>query len=199
MTSLTRFEIDKRACKIVNVNLRTEIHGPDEIPAVDVKFEMEAPADILAYFGPQLRQSLYQRDPDQAELPGVDPALTVLRNPFIKTIALDYEVVGAGVTIGYGVAAGIELALAKVGKFKLEAKEGGTVKLTFVVQAQMRDDGPRGRLGGLLKHTVDVTATPPEPAAENAQQDWPFPNTIDGTGTGRRGKRGAGKGEARAH
>ena len=53
------FQLENQTCKISNVNLRAELHGEETKVAVDLKFDMKLSNDVLSYFDPTLKSSLY--------------------------------------------------------------------------------------------------------------------------------------------
>jgi hypothetical protein len=52
-------ELSKVPAEIRNENLRAEYAGADRKPAVDLKLQCKAPADVLAFFAPTLRAHLF--------------------------------------------------------------------------------------------------------------------------------------------
>lgn len=76
--------------KLVSVNVRSEKHGPELVPAVDLKLSMDAGNDILAKFHPDLKEALYfkadQEKDGQIALDGVESVTNLpnLRFPKIE-------------------------------------------------------------------------------------------------------------------
>jgi hypothetical protein len=137
------FEIQEFApVKMTNMNTRTEKHGVESVPAVDLNFSMDAMNSVLSNFDGGLLSALYHRvkttDDAQAELEGVEPItdLPNLRFPKLAPIKWDWKGMGYTLQIDYGLGAErcIELEGLEVGKIVLDCKEGGTVEVKFQVQ-----------------------------------------------------------------
>ncbi len=157
---------------LANVNARSEVHGEEREPAGDLKLEAFLPNDVLVEFDPALRSLLYhfddaqQRDlvdegrkGDPAYVP--DLRLPKLMGPF----RWDDEMQGATISLHVrGEKSRVELADVKVNNFQIEVQEGGTVLLSFRVQAHP-DERKFGKLCTLIQNEVEVTLTP---AAEEA-------------------------------
>ena len=163
------FDLHNATAHIRSVNLRTEKHGPEEVPCADLKIETKQPNSMLSEFGPQLRDALYWRAPtadgDQGSLDGVDEISDKpnLRCPEIETtFALKYEGAGYHITIDHGIngKSAIEIEGVDVNGLKFEAHEGGTI--TLVLRAQFEiDDKLAGKLAMLIGREVTITVTPP--------------------------------------
>lgn len=172
--------------KLSSVNVRAELHGKDPVPAVDLKFTVDAANDVLGVFHPALRSFLYQKaeagDDEQATLEGVAPVsdLTALRFPKMAPLAWIGDQSGMALTVDYGLGgeSNLELAECTATDFKIEAKEGGTVELTFKVQKSSPDERSMAKLCGLVKHDVEIMLTAPEPVQSDlkTEEAWPFPN-----------------------
>src|SRR5258708_7970995 len=79
----------------------------------------------------------------------------------------DGEMLGASVSLQVrGEKSRVELADAKVNNFQLEVQEGGTVLLSFRVQAHP-DERKFGKLCTLIQNEVQVTLTPAEEPPAN--------------------------------
>lgn len=163
------FELSNAIAHIRSVNLRTEKHGPEEVPCADLKIETRQPNGMLSEFGPQLRDALYWRAPtadgDQGKLDGVDEVSDKpnLRCPELAQVyALKYEGAGYGAVIEQGAtgARDIKIEGIEVNNLKFEAHEGGTI--TLVLRAQFEiDDKLAGKLAMLIGREVTITVTPP--------------------------------------
>ncbi|MEI7446599.1 MAG: hypothetical protein WCK28_17045 [Burkholderiales bacterium] len=164
------FSLSNARAKVRNVNLRAEKHGDEEVPAVDVAFELDRPSTDLAMFGSQLRDSLFWCDPAH-QAPGlldeIDPNSQKpnLRNPMLKgPFKVDRAYVGCEVTIDYGLGGDSNIVLdpVKVNGVKVEPVEGGSVRLSLRVQASKVDEKTAGRLAMMIDRETSITVVAPE-------------------------------------
>lgn len=155
------FDIHKKNCTLQHINLRDEKHGEDNVLAVDIKLQANFDGDILAEFAPDLRHSMYKKadDPDLADQGSDVP--TQLRFPKLaQPLKFGDEIIGAEVAVSYGIGE-ITLATSDINNFKVECKDGGTVSVTFRVQAKPTGE-QLAKLSMMLGATTEVTITPPE-------------------------------------
>ena len=133
--------------KLSSVNVRSEKHGPELVPAVDIKLAIDASNAVLDKFHPDLKESLYFKateddSDDQADLDGIEPVtdLPNLRFPKLEG-PLKWDLMGAGyaLTIDYGLGGNSNLVLhgCVINNFAFDAKEGGTVELALLVQHEV--------------------------------------------------------------
>jgi len=154
------FDIFKKDCTLQHINIRDEKHGEENVIAVDIKFAADFDGDILAEFGPGLRALFYVRNDggDLADQGNNQP--TALRFPkMVQPIKFDDEIIGAKVTVAYGLG-DIELDACNVNAFKIECKEGGTVRVSYRVQAKPTGE-QIAKLSQVLGSNVEVSITPP--------------------------------------
>lgn len=159
---------------LANVNARSEVHGEDREPAGDIKLECDRPNDILANFHPALKSLLfYYEDGRQRDLvddakkaePGFAPDL---RMPNLEyPVKWGEEMAGAHCELAIpGTKSVIILDPVKVNNFSIEPREGGTVSLSFRVQAHP-DEKAFGKLCSLIQTEVEVTLTAAEEVKGN--------------------------------
>ena len=171
----TTFELTGQRAKLISFNPRAELHGDESQPAGDLKISFRAASDCLAMFGSQLRDSLFWTDPGttaltQAELDGLEVDRKNLRNPqMVPPFKLDHEIVGGLVTIDYGIKDKIDLA-GSVNKFAVTPLEGGSVEITFRVQAEIESDDA-GRLCMLIGREITVDVEGPQAEPELGDED----------------------------
>lgn len=176
---MNSFSLDDARCKVRSVSFRTEKHGPEEVPAVDLKLDFTRPATDLAMFGPQLRDALFWRDPSAAEtslLDDIDPSLEEpnLRCPMLKgPFAIDVSYIGCAVTIEWGLGGPSDIVLdpCKVNRVRIEPLEGGSVVITLRVQYSGIDDKTAGRLAMLIDQETVVSIAAPETAEVEEEED----------------------------
>jgi len=155
MSKTEPFNLQKERCKLAHLNLRSELHGEESSPAIDLKFEFDSANNLLAKLHPDLRATYYCKDQNR-ELIESDH-LPALRFPLLDpTIGWKLEVPrtllrlhveGGDVVLGGG----------KTNNFKLTMKEGGTVNWSFRVQFSKPDPVAIAALSGLLQQVVPIT------------------------------------------
>lgn len=154
--------------RLASLTPRVEKHGDDNKPAVSIRIEIEAPNTLLDSIDPQIRHALYKPVDDQEQLPGVEPATPVLRcNSFDKhTLATAHE--GWTFAVDYGIdeAAPMVFGGCKVDKFSVDAKQGGSIVLSFRVGTSDIDADKVGRLAMHNGDDIAITLQAPEKPAD---------------------------------
>lgn len=159
--------------KLNSVNVRSEKHGLELVPAIDLKLTIDSSNDILKKFHADLLPSVYFKaapdDGEQQALDGIEPATTLPNLKFPKLDGpLKWDLMGAGYILvldyGLGGASNLELHGCEVNNFAFTCKEGGTVELQFRVQLTNVDEKIAGKLCTLAQHEVSITLTAPTPA-----------------------------------
>lgn len=157
--------------KLASVNIRSEKHGAELVPAVDLKLTLDASNDILAKFDATLKESLYAAVPkdetQQQDLEGVDPVSDLKKLKYPKlAMPIKWEHSGAGyeLLLDYGLGGDSNLVLeaCDVNNFSLDCKEGGTVELSLRVQASKVPEVILGKLAGLVQHDIHIILTAPK-------------------------------------
>lgn len=170
------FSLEKQMCKLQNFNPRPERHGEDPVSAADLKIEYAMPNDELAQFHPALKSLLYHFD-KKGDIDLVDQARDGDKNyaPHLRIDAIDSpiklktELVGATVSIDYGLASAIVLHGANINEFKLDPQPGGTVYVAFRIQAHP-DGTDAGKIYDLMGCEINLTIEPPSVTA-NMEDD----------------------------
>jgi hypothetical protein len=197
---MPQFSLDEMTqVTISNVNIRSELHGTEHVPAVDIDVKLTASNDILSMFHGSLKSMFYGEangaSGEQPELEGVPPvsSLTRLLCPYLEPISIKREHAGYELTIDHGTGGdrNIVMGQCEVNKFKVDLKEGGSVELKFRVQAAGLDEATLGKVGTLIGREVPLMLTAPEekqqelsPGEPKRGDSWPFPDKaepIDGT------------------
>lgn len=151
-----QYELQDAKAILANLNTRTEKHGPEQVPAADLKIDCFRPSDDLAHFGPRLKSDFFNdKSLDLAGGPAI--AHPELKGPH----KLNCSMTGAEVRIEYGVKSPIILKDVKVNGFQFDPKEGGSILLSFRVQCQP-DDTQIGKLYKLQGREINVTIIPAE-------------------------------------
>lgn len=158
--------INASQAKLSNLNPRIEKVGKDKTrPAADLKFTVNVHNSVLNLISAGLLHSLY-KNPDeqghQADLVAGGDAITTLRHPKAKAWASTEDWPGYFINIKCGDFDLQEIELDKVTLkgITADAKEGGTVELSFTVSGY-----PTGADVGVLYelqgHEVELTLSPP--------------------------------------
>lgn len=180
-----KFAIEEFAtAKLNSANFRSELHGEEHVPAVDLGFTQDVPNTILSYFDGFLLSALYYcsaASSGQKVIDGVDQVLPNLRFPKMVT-PIKWNDSGKGyyLEVDYGLGpdeSNIELDLCTVGGFQITPKEGGTVELKFRVQVSGSPLTEKvcGKLASLIQQEVKIKLLPPE--APQAEEETPPPPT----------------------
>lgn len=158
------FSLKRQSSKIAHLNVREEKHGEESVVAVDVKVQADVGNDFLDSLSPGLRAALYAPDGDQ--LAGLEAPLSLLRYPQLDSLhwnapmgGLAFVIHGARKSEDLEFGGNIEKALV------LDAKEGGTVALTFQVQIHP-DARELGALSSFLGRSTKVSVRPAEQSSE---------------------------------
>lgn len=181
----------KTPAKLAAVNVRSELHGKEHVPAVDLKITVNAGNSILDQLDPQLLEALYfcaaPAEDDQVPLDGVEPIthLPNLRFPKLgDTLAWQFTGAGYEFTLDFGLGGDSNLVIGgcQVNNIRISPKEGGTVELSFRVQASDVDEHILGKLAMLVQQDVEIYLVAPTPAqvAESVQSmESPFSNQAE--------------------
>lgn len=156
---------------------RTEHHGEEKVPAVTLGFRITGPNTILDLFGKpyDFRHALYMAPDDgQAQIEGVD------NTPLLRTVGLGViplalkKLEGWTLHIDHGIDEHDPIALGNcsVSKFKLDAFQGGSCELSFIVSTDDIDAEYGGLLLMMLGQQVPIRLIAPDPKVD----------AIDGTG-----------------
>lgn len=163
--------------KITSVNARSENHGDQLVPAVDVRFEMDLPnAQVLPAYASELLDAMYDRMhvDAQSSIPDIGPANTHLRFPQLGPLKWKAATVHENLEIDYGMGgkkSNIELHQVKCHRHALALKEGGTVTVSFTVSASHVSEQAIGRLGVRVQHEVHVVLSAGAPLEDEGEEE----------------------------
>lgn len=141
---------------------RVEKHGEDDVSAASLGLQIEAPNTILDLLSPSLRPTLYAAPEGQVTLPGVEESMPLLRTKVIETLRLSNCYEGWTLRISRGVDDVIEIGGAKVDKFVVTPRDGGTVQLDLRIGSSDIDETEAGWLYGHLRQEIEITLHAPE-------------------------------------
>jgi hypothetical protein len=148
--------LDKVTATLEQLTTRTEKMGPDDVPAATLKITCPMSADILAFFAPTLRNFLFTTEKDLAG------EVERVRDDHIEyPMCRDEEMVGATVSVEYGVGDPMRFEDVVVNEFRMTPMDGGTVVLGFKVNCRPSEQ-QIGKLYILQKKGVTLTLEPPE-------------------------------------
>lgn len=171
------FHLKNANALISSFNPRAEKHGEENVLVGDIKFEVTCHSSVLDEFSPDLRRTLYRKPApgEQDELPLSDSdGLTARKLPHLRPLAWDEDFPGYRLTINdfNGFNDPATLVGVKLSKFNFEAKDGGSVCITFRASCEL-DADEAGTLCSLIQETATITLVPPDPVevAEPAQED----------------------------
>ena len=147
---------------VASVTNRTEANGNKRVPAVSIGLEMTVPNTMLDLIDGSIRHALYKAVEGQDELPGVDPATPVLRCNSLDSVSLVTSHEGWTLKVDDGIddTQPMTFGACKVDKFKVEAKQGGSVELRFRVGTSDIDAERLGKLGMHNGGSIWITLTP---------------------------------------
>ena len=153
---------------VASVTNRTEAHGDDRVPALSIGLEIEAANTLLDQIDANIRQALYKAVDGQEQLPGVEPSTPVLRCHSIDHAVLTTVHEGWTLTIDDSIddSAPMKFGGVKVDKFKVDAKQGGSIVLKLRCGTS---DIDAERAGALAMHngsSIWITLTPPAAPAD---------------------------------
>lgn len=192
------FQANKLPMKIVSVATNNEKHGDEDVLAVSVTVEFVIPNTKLSEFHERLPKALYFKDRSvigaqkQSDLPTVETDAPNLLCPRIESpLKLDYEGAGYRALLTYGISgslARVVLDDARISNFRLDPKEGGSVKVKARIYKSGVDAQEVGHLNLMLGKLSDVTLTPPEAATYEDKPERPkkakgervFAGALDG-------------------
>lgn len=163
------FALVKERCLLAHLNLRAEKHGDESEPALDIKLELTTANSVLKKLAPGLLDALYDFD-KQTDIE--DEFKRKLRFPLLGVLPWDLEVPRTKLTVtdidGYAVV----LTDGRANKFRIQALDGGSVKLVFRCQFSQPDEDAAASLMRVLQQnvTVDLESVAPAEEPDNFQQ-----------------------------
>lgn len=154
---------------------------PDANPGAAISFAMELSNHHLAYFDGSLKSFLYAKSaasstaPKQKGLEGVEeitdmPNLTVVGSR-IGNFHWDHDLSGYELEIDLGLGgkkSNLTIGDMSLLNFRIEPKEGGTILISFIGEAQDVPEGVFGKLATLKNREVQIRLGAPD---VDSQQD----------------------------
>lgn len=193
------FELHSQTATLKTVTPREEKHGDESVPAISMRFEIQAANTILDALLPSLRTTLYTKPPGQDTLDGIEETTPLLRTAGIDQVLLQCKFEGWSMLVDFGIdeRSAIRCGSCKVDKFTVEPMEGGTVRLFLRVGTSDISAESGGNLMMLIGSDVTLTLTAPKPAAaaidgstEAFKRDHPDALPLDGAAAAGEPERG---------
>ena len=154
--------------KLIKTTPHKEHHGDELVQAVSLRLRWETTNEHLTLLHPNLKDALYWRPPvmeAQDELPDMPQTTPCLRAATIgMPLSIGGEFTGYTMTIEHGIDddSALELYVCSLTKFKVDAKEGGTVAIDWSLSSN-KNVTPElvGLLCGLEGTEIVATLEPP--------------------------------------
>lgn len=159
------FQLNDQITKILSFNPRAEKHGDESVLAGDLKLETTCHSSVLDGFDKGIRKLLYRKPApgEQTELPLENTdGLTARKLPQLQPLVWDEDFPGYRMEFNSGLALDENIVISdvEISKFRFEALDGGSVRITF--RASFHPDGRiSGKLCQLIDDQIDLTLTPP--------------------------------------
>ena len=127
------FSLNRERFTLANINNRTEKHGDERVPALDLKFSATLSNSILLKLHPGLRDAFYVQD-RQRDIEA--DYGRKLRFPLIGTIPYDLEIPRVRLRVHDCDSEKNDVVLidGEANKFRLTPMDGGSVAISFRVQ-----------------------------------------------------------------
>ncbi|OXI24329.1 hypothetical protein [Burkholderia sp. AU15512] len=159
------FNLDNTLAKIVSCTNVSEKHGAERVAAISIGLYVVQGGEVLEMFDASLRNALYRKpQPKAGELPMEHDSLTELRFPFMRNLAWDrkYEGYLLRFHIGASGAEDVLLADCEIKEIAFVTMDGGSVEVSFKVNAHPKDDEDHGKIGRRVQQEIGITLTPPD-------------------------------------
>lgn len=150
------FALVKERCTLKSLNIRAEKHGDEDIPAVDIDFSLTTSNSILKKLDARLLPLLYTHD---KQMDIQDEFMRKLQFPLLGVLSWGLELLRMRLEVHdvESDANNVVMAGGKLKKVKINAKDGGTVEVSFQVQFSKADMDDAAKLARVLMHDVPVT------------------------------------------
>jgi hypothetical protein len=161
---------EKTYLSVSQVTPDKEIHGDERVQRVSLRLAWTTSSEALDQLHAGLRDMLFFDPPEvaaQLQLDGMPPVKKHLRCPIVKMpLAIKREHSGYTLTIDHGISdeSALQLYDCTVGKFTVEAHEGGTVEIAWSVGSN-KEITPEllGALCALKGDSISAVLISPKP------------------------------------
>lgn len=151
------FALHKEKFLFSNLNVRTEKHGDERKPAIDLNFEASMHNSVLDKLHPELRDALYRPD-DTSDM--VDSQHKPhLRFKTLGTIPWEFEMPRVKLRLHDVDDNSNDLVMidGRAKKFKITCIDGGSVKIAFQCQFSKPEDEDVAKLMRVLQQHVPIS------------------------------------------
>lgn len=159
------FNVQNTLAKITSCTNRSEKHGKEREPAISIGLTLVGGGELLDQFDVALRPMLYRKpQPKPGELPMEHVGLTELRFPNLRNMRWDKSYPGYLLRFHIG-ASGYEDVLlpeCEIKEITFVTMDGGSVEVSFKVNAHPKDDEDHGKIGRRVQQEIGITLTPPD-------------------------------------
>lgn len=180
--------LTNKPAKLASINLRSELHGDEHVPALDLGFSFDTSNDELDMLGKMMRSAFYYKARGEAaaaqgSLEGVEP-VSDTPNRRLTSVAMPLKLEAEWTAFHCGIGSGavskpIELSDCTVAVRHVDMKEGGTV--SWLVRVQVSKPGRIvDKLSTLLQTEVELSLE--QRPGEEAQGAIGGESETDGTG-----------------
>lgn len=151
-------DLERQTGTLTNLNLRTEKHGDENVPGVDIKICIKVSNDTLPEFHSRLKSSFY-RAPDPSEMDMVDeaqaqegamPLTRLIFGSKVAGLKWNDEFLNVTTIVHYGTGGKSDIVLedTTIDGLVFEFMDGGTVQILFRVKCNP-DEKQIGKLAAL--------------------------------------------------
>jgi hypothetical protein len=161
------FSLDHQIVTLKAIKLRAELKEENGLLDVELFFVARMGNDALVMIAPDLRSLLYKRG-EQMTTDSDEPGLTELRMPELEALNIKKEIVGADVTLHYGVGESngrsTDISLPdtkKIDTFYVLPMQGGTNTIGWRVCCKPQFE-QLGDIGRVLGREAPLTIVTPE-------------------------------------
>lgn len=155
--AIETFTLVRERCLLVNLNIRTEMHGDEREAACDIKFSFSGANNLLSKLHLDLRGAFYRAN-ETRDLVNPDH-MPHLRFPLLGAQSYELEIPRTRLRVHDSKDPSHDVILGggKTNKFKLTMKEGGTVDWEFRCQFSKPDEDAIAKLMRVLNQVVPIS------------------------------------------
>ncbi|CAJ6109681.1 Uncharacterised protein [Burkholderia pseudomallei] len=159
------FNVQDTLAKITSCTNRSEKHGKEREPAISIGLTLVGGGELLDQFDVALRPMLYRKpQPKPGELPMEHAGLTELRFPQLRNMRWDKSYPGYLLRFHIGASGAEDVLLpeCEIKEISFVTMDGGSVEVSFKVNAHPKDDEDHGKIGRRVQQEIGITLTPPD-------------------------------------
>lgn len=169
--------LDATKAKLLDiVVLSQKNRQPDQNPGAKLTLEMDLSSDFLAHFDGALRSFLFARQAGaQGELETLQTEKLTPAASKIGTFKWGAQLTGYTLTIDYGTGgkSALKITDCVLGTWRLQAKDGGSVRVKVNAESADVDERAWSKLARLKSREITILLTPPEVAQQDIETQPP--------------------------